>query len=337
MGNGEGEARRPANMILVFHDMQIGHCTRQFWLLLALSVMNLFSLHAQSHQTSGIFWRAKARRSLRFNCFRSVLACWAKSSRNSAKKKYTPVGASCVQTNFTAAATWHSLTAARMMTMRVEIQLESFNESPTAGLSAITHWITCFFILWRKYFVPKWKVCSNRTAAESCQDFYWRLEESVYTALHLHGRLQLSIKRSILMSSWKPNVRSRIDRRAPLGPNPPSQLQCSMAQSYQSTKNPRHAIGTYSLYKFHWCCLASTNPLPSYYLKRTREHCIYIYTYLKSKWKSNFPTHGAFQIKILHYLNMYGKAMKQKTPFQNQTIFNDMKDFAPKCVSIQVF
>lgn len=153
-----------------------------FDFFLRFAIMNLFSLHAQSHQTSGIFRRAKARRPLRFNCFRSVLACWAKSSRNTAKKKYTPVGASYVQTNFTAAATWRSLTTARMMTMRVEIKLKSFNESPTAGLSAITHWITCFFVLWRKYFPPKWKVCSNRTAAESCQDCYWRLQESCFAS-----------------------------------------------------------------------------------------------------------------------------------------------------------
>lgn len=73
----------------------------------------------------------------------------------------------------------------------------------------------------------------------------------------------------------------------------------------------------------------------------SKEHMniVYIYIYIffyKAIENRIFQHVGRLKSKY-YYLNMYGKAMKQKNPFQNQAIFNDMKNFAPKCVSIQVF
>ena len=85
---------RKWNLSITRCNFAIARANLDFFLRFA--VMNLFSVHAQSYHTRGIFCRTKATRFFRVNFFRSMLACLAKSWSNSAKKKYTPVGDSWV-------------------------------------------------------------------------------------------------------------------------------------------------------------------------------------------------------------------------------------------------
>ena len=76
------------------------------------AVINFFRVHAQSYHTRGRCSCKNWSRSFLESFFSSFPRATLKESRSSAKKKYTPVGDSCVYTNLRAPITWHGFTAA---------------------------------------------------------------------------------------------------------------------------------------------------------------------------------------------------------------------------------